>query len=232
VQNVLDSRPHARAAASLTTHTVSRLAEIAPGVFSLSVPRTASFLPGQCVALTISPETPARYYSIASGAGESELSVLFDHVPGGALTPKLCRLRPGDTVLVSAPFGEFTDRAGEPAVWIATGTGIAPFLSMARSFSTHGKTLIHGARSADRFYFAAELSRLLGPRYIRCASRGRDHGAEIYAGRLTAYLREAAECAPEERYYLCGSAGMVVDVRDILIDRGVAYRNIVSEIYF
>jgi len=217
---------------TLTPHTVSRLTEIAPGVFLLSVPRTASFLPGQCVALTVSPEIPARYYSIASGTGENELSVLFDHVPGGALTPQLRSLHPGDTVLLSAPFGEFTDRAGELAVWIATGTGVAPFLSMARSFSTDGKTLIHGARTVDRFYFGDEFSRLLRPRYIRCASRSRDHGPGIYAGRLTAYLREEGACPPDHRYYLCGSAGMVVDVRDILIERGIAYRNIVSEIYF
>ena len=37
---------------------------------------------------------------------------------------------------------------------------------------------------------------------------------------------------PVLKYYLCGSAEMVVDTRDILIEKGIPFENIVSEIYF
>jgi ferredoxin--NADP+ reductase len=37
---------------------------------------------------------------------------------------------------------------------------------------------------------------------------------------------------PDVKYYLCGKALMVVEVRDLLIEKGVDYANIIAEIYF
>jgi len=36
----------------------------------------------------------------------------------------------------------------------------------------------------------------------------------------------------DQKYYLCGSAEMVVECREILISKGIAFSNIVAEIYF
>jgi ferredoxin--NADP+ reductase len=36
----------------------------------------------------------------------------------------------------------------------------------------------------------------------------------------------------DENYYLCGSSEMVVETRDILVDKGVPFGNIIAEIYF
>jgi len=40
------------------------------------------------------------------------------------------------------------------------------------------------------------------------------------------------ETFPDVMYYLCGKALMVVEVRDLLIEKGVRYENMLAEIYF
>ena len=157
------------------------------------------------------------------------MAVLFDVNPSGLLTPRLAELQPGDRLQVSQPFGFFTDEEG-PAWWIATGTGIAPFYSMFRSMGTDDKILIHGGRTKDSFYFQDEFSTHLGDRYVRCSSR--ETGEGLWPGRLTSFLMERESFDPSMKYFLCGNAEMVVDVRDLLISRGVPFSNIRAEIYF
>ncbi|WP_455382922.1 ferredoxin--NADP reductase [Salinispira pacifica] len=222
-------------------HVVSVLLqrEIARGVYYLELERPFDFHPGQCVAAAIDRREPPRYYSIASGRSEPTIGILYDLVAEGALTPRLSRLQAGERIWISDPFGSFLD-GEEPSVWIATGTGIAPFLSLARSLppevSAARKRLIHGARTADRFYFQDELVERVGAGYLRCCSQCSGESPQgVYAGRLTAWLRQAAaegEVGRGPRYLLCGSAGMVVQVRDLLISAGVPFGDILSEIYF
>jgi ferredoxin--NADP+ reductase len=56
--------------------------------------------------------------------------------------------------------------------------------------------------------------------------------ANVFPGRITKYLEEIKELPTDINYYLCGKALMVVEVRDLLISRGVPYENILAEIYF
>ena len=72
---------------------------------------------------------PRRLYSICSGELEEEIHILYKVVDEGFLTPQLSDLEIGNTIWITAPGGEFTGDK-DPAVWIATGTGIAPFYSM------------------------------------------------------------------------------------------------------
>ena len=202
--------------------------EIAPGIYRLSFPRPWDFVAGQSIALTLDPRVPARFYSIASGTADPLVDVLYDLVPDGVLTPRLVGLAAGDELLCSRPFGAFRDADG-PSCWIATGTGIAPFVSMARSGSTEGKLLIHGSRSIagllDRDFFSSALN----GRYVPCCSREQETG--VFAGRPTAWL-SAQPIPAAERFLLCGNSGMVVDARDILIGRGVPFADVIAEIYF
>ncbi|MGA2640753.1 MAG: oxidoreductase [Spirochaetia bacterium] len=202
--------------------------EIAPGIYRLSFPRTWDFVPGQSVALTLDPRVPARFYSIASGTGDLLVDVLYDLVPEGLLTPRLAGLAPGDELLCSRPFGAFQDAKG-PSCWIATGTGIAPFVSMARSGATEGKLLVHGSRSVAGLIDRSFFSSLLDGRYVPCCSREKAEG--VFEGRPTAWL-SAKPLPAAERFLLCGNSGMVVDARDILIGRGVKFADVIAEIYF
>ena len=211
-------------------HTVDDLREISPGVFVLSFSRLNQFTPGQVVAISLDEDDPApRIYSICSGDTDPVMSILFDVVPGGKLTTRLATLKKGDNIFCSAPYGSFYSD-GRPAYWIASGTGIAPFISMLKSGQDNNNILIHGGRTPQSFYFREELVEKMGDRYIRCISSGKEEGH--YPGRLTAYLNELKSFQPGYSYYLCGGAEMVVEARDILIAKGIPFNQIKSEIYF
>ncbi len=208
---------------------VSGNEEVSPGVHLISWKRIFSFKPGQVVKITADPALAPRIYSICSGNEESEIRVLFNVKEDGLLTPWLAGVVPGMKIWTCKPYGSFTD-GNNPAFWIATGTGIAPFYSMFRSGIPENKTLIHGVRQLDQFYFEDELDWAMGNRYIRCCSQ--EQSCNVFPGRVTKYLEELDVLPTGINYYLCGKALMVVEVRDLLISRGVPYQNILSEIYF
>ncbi len=213
----------------LNTVMVERNSEIAKGIFILTFKRSFEFTPGQVIGICLSENDDPRLYSIASGAQDNQIQILYNIKPAGKLTPPLARAKKGDIIYISPPFGSYFGSA-EPAWWIATGTGIAPFASMFRSGLGADKVLIHGGRYLESFYFQDEFLPVLGKNYIRCCSQ--ESGQDIYSGRLTAYLQEHPNLPTDIKYYLCGSAEMVVEARDILISKGIPFNNTISEIYF
>lgn len=208
---------------------INSFRQIAEDVFVLSFPRDFEFTAGQVVAIDVVQDGVPRLYSIASGEKDENIDILFDEKQDGKLTPFLSRIRVGDEIYVSEPFGAFHCDA-ENGWFIASGTGIAPFVSMLRSGMEAGKMVIHGGRHDENFYFSELIEHKLGGNYIRCASQ--DQFTNHYPGRLTQWLREQAVFPKEIKYYLCGSAEMVVEVRDFLISKEVPFQNIVSETYF
>jgi ferredoxin--NADP+ reductase len=214
--------------ARLAVTRVSALVQLARGIFSLRFPRSFAFVPGECVPVAADAGMAPRRYSVASGPDDPEVELLFDLVEGGRLTPWLAALEPGDAILVGEPTGSFRD-AERRAVWVAAGTGIAPFLSMVRAGRTRDRLLIHGSRTVEGLLYQEDLHSALGAAYVPCCPSGT--GPSVFPGRLTAYLL-SAEIQARAHYLLCGSPAMVVDVRDLLISRGVPFERIVSEIYF
>lgn len=203
--------------------------KIAPGSHLLKFHKNHHFSAGQVIALGINTEIEPRLYSIASSETDDLITILYSEREDGSLTPMLSLLKPGDTILVSEPFGNFT-KFKDNAVFIASGTGIAPFMSMLQSNKVNHATVIHGASYPDFFYFSEFLESTLGERYIRCCSRCLP--GCLYVGRVTKFLKEWDNLDPNKNYYLCGSSEMVVETRDILISRGVSVAKINSEIYF
>ena len=215
--------------ATLSEVTITQNQEISPGVHLISWKRIHQFQAGQVVKITLDRNVPPRIYSVCSGNNEDEISILFNIKEDGILTPRLAGLIPGMKIWASKPYGSFKDDK-KPAWWIATGTGIAPFYSMFRSGISENKTLIHGARFLNQFYFEEELEWAMGNRYVRCCSK--EQSCNVFPGRVTKYLEEIKELPTDINYYLCGKALMVVEVRDLLISRSIPYENILAEIYF
>lgn len=211
---------------NLKKHAVFSKTEIAPGVFTIEFKRTFNFKAGQIIGLTNNYNIPTRLYSICSSPYENIIRILFNVKPDGALTPPLSEIKIGDSIWVTPVQGKFIYN-NEPAWWIATGTGIAPFYSM---FKNGQKPLkfVQGGRSINDFYFQNDFKML--PDYIRCCSQ--EKAEDYYVGRLTHYLHELNMLPSHINYYLCGSTEMVVDVRNLLIDKGVPFENIITEIYF
>jgi ferredoxin--NADP+ reductase len=132
-------------------------------------------LPGSAprVELSDTEEPPAdphklirRAYSIASSSQEGEyLEFFLTLVRSGALTPRLFALRPGDLVFLASKItGMFTLEQVRPdanIVLAATGTGLAPYMSMLRTLLPTLKdrrvAVIHGARHSWDLGYRAEL---------------------------------------------------------------------------
>ncbi|MDO9254513.1 MAG: FAD-binding oxidoreductase [Bacteroidales bacterium] len=223
--NSVESKPNVK----FKSVTILSNTEISPNVFLLSFKRDFAFRAGQVLGIAVSSNDDARLYSIASGENDENISLLYNIKPGGKLTPNLAILRPDDTLWITVPFGTYAG-SDEPAYWIAAGTGIAPFYSMYRSGLGSNKILIHGSRTLDAFYFSDELLTDFGSRYVRCCSQ--QEGEGTYHGRVTQYLEALDNLPEDQKYYLCGSAEMVVECREILLSKGVPFSNVVAEIYF
>jgi ferredoxin/flavodoxin---NADP+ reductase len=222
---------------SLNPVKINSKIEITAGAYILSFPRFFDFEAGQVVGIGMKKDADARVYSIASGVNEKQVDILFEVKPAGQLTPQLANCKPGDTIYVSEPFGSFL-ATEDPAWWLASGTGIAPYRSMLRSGFINGKRLLHGARTLDHCYFREELLSALQTSYLACVSREAGiadldvNTGGIFNGRITTYLGSLEEIPKDILYYLCGSAEFVVDTREVLFAKGVGYEKVVSEIYF
>lgn len=214
---------------TLTSQLILSNIGIAPGAYVLSFLRNFNFVPGQVIGIALGPQEKPRLYSIASGNTENVVRILYTVKTGGQLTPEMARLQKNDTIYVTEPFGGFVCNE-DSAVWVATGTGIAPFASMFNSGLAANKMLIQGNRFASGLYFRHNFEKGMGTRYVPSCTREEIEG--VYHGRVLRYLSEMHGLDTSLKYYLCGSAEMVVDVRDLLIERGVPFENVVAEIFF
>lgn len=203
--------------------------ELAPDKFFLTIEKVGSLRAGNVVAITCDISISPRIYSICNGENDTNINILFDVKSDGELSPRLAKIKAGDSLWMSEPYGDFLPDPSTKMWWISTGTGIAPFYSMMKS-GYHCEQFIHGASKGINFYFSSEIRNHLADSYIQCNS-GLD-GSGDYSGRVTQYLKECQSFPEDRKYYLCGHALMVVEVRDILIEKGVPYQNIISEIYF
>ncbi len=213
----------------LYPHKVKEVTNIVSNVYTVTFERKFDFIPGQVIALAINHEHDPRLYSIASGDKEDSFTILFDIIDGGFLTPKLVELKPDDIIYVSEPFGKFIPEDAN-MWWLATGTGIAPFISMVKSGIKLPEKLIHGSRTLDHFLFQDLFKEHLGENYLRFCTA--EESPEVYSGRMTEWLKEQSDLPKDIKYYLCGNPNMVVEVRDLILSKGVEFNNIMAEIYF
>jgi ferredoxin-NADP reductase len=110
-------------------------------------------------------------------------------------------------------------------VFIASGTGIAPFHSMVKSYPDLDYQLIHGVRYANEAYEKEEYQR---DRYVLCTSR--DDNSD-FKGRVTTYLQQN-DFDPNTSFYLCGNSDMIFDAMEILKEKGYDRDNVNVEVYF
>ncbi len=129
------------------------------------------FRNGEFVMLGLKDEKKpiVRAYSIASANYEDELEFLSIKVPHGKLTSRLQHVRPGDEVLVSRkPTGTLVLddlRPGQRLFLFATGTGLAPFLSIIKDLETYERfeqiVLFHGVRYTSELAYRDYLQETL-----------------------------------------------------------------------
>lgn len=115
-----------------------------------------AFTPGQHISLGLPGDNQMREYSVYSPNNVDYLETLVKEVENGDVSRKLKKLKPGDILKVEGPFGFFgleTDNLqSQKSLFIASGTGIAPFHSMVKSHEGLDYTILHGIRYASESY--------------------------------------------------------------------------------
>jgi ferredoxin/flavodoxin---NADP+ reductase len=186
-----------------------------------------------------------RAYSLASAHYEDELEFFSIKVPDGPLTSKLQHLKEGDSVLVGRkPTGTLLIdnlREGRALYLLGTGTGLAPFLSIAKDPETYERfekvVVVHGVRFVADLAYGEYLSKelpaddLVGdlvrerlvyyPTVTREPFKNRGRiSAALDSGRLAADVGLPPIDGTQDRFMLCGSPEMLSDLRTILDARG------------
>jgi len=236
---------------NFNAETVLRVQHWNDDLFSIVTTRDAGFRfeNGQFVmlGLMVDGKPLMRAYSLASPNWAETLEFFSIKVADGALTSRLQHVQPGDQILLSRkPTGTLLIddlHPGRCLYLLATGTGLAPYLSIVQDPATYERfehvIVAHGVRESDDLAYAKLLSQdlakheYLGPmvskqlHYYPAVSRE----AHPHQGRLTTLFDQGRinrdlglpDIDPaKDRAMLCGSPSMLSDFRTLLDARGFA----------
>jgi ferredoxin--NADP+ reductase len=231
---------------------VTQRADLAPGLMILRVApdgwKLPAFRAGQFGVLGLpgaegaQEKFPRRAYSIASSSREREyLEFYLVEVKSGALTPLLFSLQPGDRVWLGPKFtGLFTLDEVDPArhvAFVATGTGLAPYMSMLRTHLNDSSpsrrfAVVHGARFVHDLGYREELFHLRRDHpnftYLPVVSRPGDeqwqgatgHLQDIWAQGVLARAWGFKPTPADTDIFLCGNPAMVGAMQKLLEAEG------------
>jgi ferredoxin--NADP+ reductase len=205
------------------------------------------FINGQFVmiGLEVNGRPLTRAYSIASANHEEHLEFFSIKVPDGPLTSRLQHLQPGDPIIVSKkPTGTLVLhdlKPGKRLFLFATGTGLAPFMSLIHDPETYEKfekiILIHGVRWTNELayhdYIAHELAQheffgdwateklIYYPTVTREPFRNEGRLTDLIdSGKLFADINQPPLDPATDRAMICGSPAMLADTAAMLDARG------------
>jgi ferredoxin--NADP+ reductase len=202
------------------------------------------------IGLKVNEKPLLRAYSIVSPNYEEHLEFLSIKVQDGPLTSRLQHVKPGDKIVVGkkATGTLLVDylTPGKRLYLLATGTGLAPFMSIIRDPETYEKfervILVHGVRRVDELAYHALLTHELASHeflgemissqltYFPTVTR------ETYTnmGRITNLIRSGELFekigapdlrADEDRIMICGSPAMLRELTELLGSRGFSEGN-------
>ncbi|MDE3028573.1 MAG: ring-hydroxylating dioxygenase ferredoxin reductase family protein [Paracoccaceae bacterium] len=193
-----------------------------------------AFLPGQYVNIAVPGSGESRSYSFSTAPGARQIGFLIKKIPGGVMSGWLSSAQVGDRLSLTGPMGSFYLRdVTRPLLFLAGGTGLAPFLSMLE--------VLADARSAQKIHLIYGVTRDLDLVLV--------DALEAYAARLPGFsyatvVADEASTHPrtgwvtqhmpavmltEADVYLCGPPPMVDAVRRYFAETGTAPRNFYYE---
>lgn len=215
--------------------------------FTMTRPAHFKFTAGQFarIGLMVADELVVRAYSVVSSPFDETLEFFSIVVPDGAFTSNLQHLQVGDELyLEKIPYGFLTlARYQQPApqdLWLlATGTGLAPFISMLQDFETWQNYqqiyLVYSVRSHAELAYVDRIDEIVatfaeghtGFKFVPIITR--DPNAELHDrlpilienGQLERVVGQAFN--PETSHImLCGNPDMVEDTKEALKARGLS----------
>ncbi len=239
---------------TIQAETVLSVRHWTPTLFSFRTTRDPGFrfLNGQftMVGLEVDGRPLLRAYSMASANYETELEFFSIKVADGPLTSRLQHLEPGSRVLVGRkPTGTLIQdnlTPGKRLYLLATGTGLAPFLSIVKDPDTYDRfervILVHGCRTVDELAYSELLTKDLPqdefvgemvsnqlsyyPSVTRQPFRHNGRITElINSGRLASDLELPPLDPADDRVMLCGGPAMLSELTKLLEGAGFAEGN-------
>jgi Na+-transporting NADH:ubiquinone oxidoreductase subunit F len=222
---------------------VSRIQALAPYIKSvtleiLSPEEGISFKPGQYIQLEVpkyklSKEPEYRAFSMSSSNKETHSVELYvGLVEKGVVSTYVHEyLKKGDELIMRGPFGDFYYRDSERDIlMIATGTGLAPLMSIIRHIRAEKIqreiTLFFGTRSVEDLYCVEELremeKQLPSFTFIPILSReAEDSPWEGKRGRVTNLIEDLIPEGSDYDVFICGNPDMVDSCTDWLVKKGI-----------
>lgn len=210
---------------------VRNMRELTPSAYVLQFDRNNTpFRAGQHILLGKKDDIQAREYSIYSAEQNDYFEVLIKEVQDGMVSRQLRHVKPGEPLNFENPVGYFVlkdaDIKHRKYLFIASGTGIAPFHSFVKSYPGLDYKLLHGIRNTDEAYDKEVYDK---DRLILCTSRDKNGD---YHGRVTDYLKENPIEDKNTLCYFCGNCEMIHEAYDILLKQGIPSENLFAEVYF
>lgn len=204
-------------------------------IFKLySVGEKINYLPGQFVKLSLPNSDIGRPYSIASAPNYPYLEFLINMV-NGRFTSILDKLKTGDKLNVSKASGHMTFRNEKNTVFIATGTGIAPIMSMIRHINENKiegeHHLFYSAKTLDSTAYFNELKSLENQGIIKFhlfLTRELINGIE--GGRISfEKIKEKLNNLNNYSFFICGKSDFTSDLLSKLLENNVLREKIKIE---
>jgi benzoate/toluate 1,2-dioxygenase reductase subunit len=193
----------------------------------LKRPKGFSFAAGQRICLY--HQKLDRDYSLVSAPSDPDLALCIRNVKAGSMSSVLSVAEAGSRLNFTGPHGYFTFRPSRrPAIFVATGTGIAPFRAMVQSGITQF-TLFHGVEKPEELYYASEF-KSSSKLYVPCISGEVQPSSGFFQGRVTDYIRKKLPPAAYD-FYLCGRREMIRDVT-LLVDDLFSASLVYTEIFY
>lgn len=203
----------------------------------LTGPDAITFKPGQYIQFQVPeyeqcPESVYRAYSIASAAYEPNgITLVITRAPGGLATTYIHEvLKEGDEVTFNGPYGDFHLRDSDREILlVATGSGLAPIMSILRQIAKEGitrkTTLIFGARQEKNLFYLKEIQalkeRIPGLEVFFTLSSPEEDRWEGERGRVTDVLEKIVRNGANKEAYLCGNPAMIEATVELLIKKGI-----------
>jgi len=218
-------------------------------LFSFTTTRDPGFrfLSGQfaMMGLEVEGRPLLRAYSMASAHYEESLEFFSIKVPDGPLTSRLQLIKEGDTILVGrkATGTLIVDNLlpGSRLMLLSTGTGLAPFVSLIKDPEVYERyeniVLVHGCRQVAELAYGEQVvenlknDEIFGemldgkltyyPTVTREPFRNRGRITDlISSGKLFDDIGQPQLSIDTDRIMLCGSPGMLEDLKTMFVERG------------
>ena len=195
------------------------------------------FKPGQHFSLSIPNKSINREYSSYTSVNDDEIGFLIRRVDGGIMTNLLEKMEVGDGLNIYGPYGSFVLKEeyikNKQIIFIASGTGIAPFVSIKESYNLNNYKLFVGIREKEDI---ADSEKFDEDKSYYCISRDNDISKNNhYKGRVNKQLEKIEYIHDYENsiYMICGNSYMISDVYDILVkEKKINPNNIITESFF